>query len=345
MSSARGEELCRPEQSEGPAPAVARLTCRSFAALRTTAFCVAVLAGQARAQAVIPVQAGITLERDTVTVGDVVRLTVRIRAPRGATINFPAAVDSLGPVQSLEPPTVRDGADTAAAADRIATYRLAAWDIGQQPVKLGDVLVQTDDGERRVALVLPSLFVRTVLPADTTLRIPKPARPLLEPRVPVPWWWWALAALAALLIGILAWWIVRRRRGVAGGTGDPFLDANAAFARVEKLRLVEAGEPGRHAALMADVLRRYLAERHDVASLAQTSGELQAAVRSVPTVPHDALRGLFESVDPVKFANAPVGVERATAIGEEAKAIVRDEHQRAAALVVADTAAEKERAA
>lgn len=295
----------------------------------------------------IPVQAGITLEHDTVTIGDVVRLVVRVRAPHGATINFPAAVDSLGPVQSLEPPTVRNGggADTAAAADRIATYRLAAWDIGTQPIKLGDVLVQTDDGERRVALALPSLFVRSVLPADTTLRVPKPARPLLEARAPTPWWWWALGALAALLIGLLAWWIVRRRRGVVAGTGDPFVDANVAFERVERLRLIDAGEPGRHAALMTDVMRRYLAERLGVVSLAQTSGELLAAVRGAPTVPYDALRALFDSVDPVKFANAPLGADRARSIGEEAKAIVRDEHQRAAALAVGETAAEKERAA
>ena len=290
-------------------------------------------------------QAGITLERDTVTVGDVVRLVVRVRAPHGATINFPAAVDSLGPVQSLEPPTVRDGADTAAATDRIATYRLAAWDIGSQPVKLGDVVVQTDDGERRVALALPTLFVRSVLPADTTLRVLKPARPLLAARVPPPWWWWALAALAALVIGLLAWWIVRRRRGIARGTGDPFVDATASFARVERLRLIDAGEPGRHAALMTDVLRRYLADRLDVVSLAQTSGELLAAVRAAPTVPFDALRGLLDSVDPVKFANAPLGADRARAMGEEAKAIVRDEHQRAAELAVGETAVGEERAA
>ena len=317
--------------------------------MRTTCLCLAALlvapGASLAQQTVIPVQAGITLERDTVTVGDVVRLVVRVRAPHGATINFPAAVDSLGPVQSLEPPTVRDGADTAAAADRIATYRLAAWDIGKQPIKLGDVLVQTDDGERRVALVLPTLFVRSVLPADTTLRVPKPARPLLTARTLTPWWWWALAALAALLIGLLAWWMVRRRRGVAGGMVDPYVAANASFERVERLRLIEAGEAGRHSALMTDVVRRYLAERLDVASLAQTSGELLAAVRSAPTVPYDALHGLLDSVDPVKFANAPLDADRARVIGEEAKAIVRDEHQRAAALAVAETASEKERAA
>ena len=292
----------------------------------------------------IQVQAGTTLERDTVTVGDVVRLTIRVRAPLGATVGFPTAVDSTAVVQPLEAPTVRNGADSATSVDRIATYRLSAWDIGAQPIKLGDVTVQTDQGDRQVALTLPLLFVRSVLPADTALRVPRPARPILAVPSPIPWWWWAVGALALLLVGLLAWWIVRRRRGT-GVTGDPYLDANAEFDRVERLKLIDAGESGRHVALMTDVVRRYLAARLEPVSLALTSGELQAVVRSVPTVPHDALRSVFESVDPVKFANAPLSADRARAIGDEAKAIVRDEHQRAEALAAAEAASAKERAA
>ena len=289
----------------------------------------------AQAATRIPVQAGATLDRDSVTVGDVVRLTVRVRGPRNATINFPAAVDSLGPVQSLEPPVVRDGADTLDASDRIAVYRLAAWDVGRLQIRLGEVLVQTDDDERRVALPLPTLFVRSVLPADTSLRVPKPARPLLEPRAPAPWWWWLAAALAALGLGLGLWWWLRRRRGVQGPTGDPFADAEAAFARVERLRLVDAGEPGRHAALMTDVARRYLAGRFAHASLAHTSGELLAALRGEPTVPHERLRRLLDEVDRIKFAAAPVAPHGASALGAEARALVVAEHEQARKLAAA----------
>lgn len=283
------------------------------------------------ASSTIRVQAGAIVDRDTVTVGDVVRLTVRVRAPLGATVNFPTALDSLAPVQALEPPVVTNGTDST-VVDRVATYRLSPWDIGRQPIKLGDVVVQMDDGDRRVALVLPTLFVRSVLPADSALRVPKPARPLLGVRAPVPWWWWALAALAAVALGLLLWWWIRRRRRVERPTGDPFADAEAAFARIERLRLPDAGEPGRHAALMTDVVRRYLAARHDVATLAHTSGELLATVRGVPTVPFERLRHLLDEVDPVKFAAAPIAARRARELGDEAKAIVREEHQRTTAV-------------
>jgi hypothetical protein len=304
-------------------------------------------AQQAALATAIPVQAGATIDRDSVTVGDVVKLTVRVRAPLGAAINFPTGLDSVGPVQSLEPPTVRNGSDSVTAADRVATYRVAPWDIGSLQIRLGDVLVQNDEGERRIALQLPTLFVRTVLPADSTLRIPKPARELLEPRIPIPWWWWALAALAALVIGLGAWWWSRRRRRDDTPTGDPYADAESAFGRIERLGLVPAGEPGRHAALMTDVLRRYLAARVTGASLALTSGELLAAVRNAATVPYTRLDALLNIVDPIKFARAPITGADARAVGEEAQAIVRAEHAQAEAraAAAATTAGRSEAAA
>jgi hypothetical protein len=293
----------------------------------------------------IPVQAGATLERDSVTVGDVVRLVVRVRAPRGATINFPAAVDSLGPVQSLEPPTVRDGSDTLDATDRIATYRLAAWDVGTLPIRLGDVLVQTDDDERQVLLTLPSLTVRSVLPADSAQRIPKPARPLLPVQAPVPWWWWLIAAIAALMISLGAWWWRRRRAAALAPPGDPFGDAEHEFERIDRLRLVEAGEAGRHAALTADVMRRYLAERVEHASLALTSAELMAALRGAPGVSLDRVQRLLGAVDPIKFGAAPVSPADARVLGVEARAIVRAEHEHAVAVEAAAAAARGQGAA
>jgi hypothetical protein len=316
------------------------LACATLAVLSAAGRADAQTAAQQAALAtLIPVQAGATVDHDTVTVGDVVRLTVRVRGPLGATVNFPSGVDSLAPVQSLEPPRVANGADSLQAADRIAVYRVAAWDIGTQPIRLGDVLVQTDEGERRIALPLPSLFVKSVLPADTTQRTPKPARPLLAVRAPVAWWWWAIAAAAALLVALGVWWWMRRRRGALGPIGDPYADAQRDFERVERLGLVAAGEAGRHAVLMTDILRRYVAARLDAATLAHTSGELLRALRGAPTIAHDRLEQLLSTVDRVKFAAAPLGAEQARATGAEARALVDEEHARAEAIAVAAAAA------
>src|SRR4029079_14111011 len=73
----------------------------------------------------IPVKAGLTAAADSVRMGDPFRVTVGIRAPRGATIQFPRTIDSASAVQSLDPVVVRTSADTS-AAEQYADYRVAA---------------------------------------------------------------------------------------------------------------------------------------------------------------------------------------------------------------------------
>jgi hypothetical protein len=120
---------------------------------------------------------GITFERDSVTVGDVVRLTVRSRARW--------CDDQLSCSRRIR--SARASARAADGARRRDTHRRPtasrpiARRVGHrpQPIKLGDVLVQTDDGERRVALRCHRSSSKRVARRHT-LRVPKPARPLLE---------------------------------------------------------------------------------------------------------------------------------------------------------------------
>lgn len=274
----------------------------------------------------IPVKAGVTAAPDSVRIGDPFRVTVGIRAPRGATIQFPRTMDSAVAVQSLDPVVVRTSADTT-ATEQYADYRVAAWDVGSQPIRLAEVLVRVNGVERRVA-VSGSVFVRSVLPADTAQRIPKPPRALFEFSA-FPWWLWALIAAAIVAIGFLLWWWMRRRgrRPKPVITVDPFAYAESEFQRIEALGLIDAGERGRYVTLMVEVLRDYLAARHQQATLALTSTELHRAVRELPTVPQDRLIRLLTDADLVKFARRPVSSERAREIGREARAIVAKEHE------------------
>ena len=290
------------------------------------AACVALLgaAPAARAQPDAPrVQVGVTVEPDTVTVGRPFTVAVRVRAPLGATVEFPAAPDSTAPVQAIDPPAVGSGADSS-AVDRVARYRVAAWDTGDQPIVLAPVQVTVGGVTREYRIAPRDVHVRSVLPADTAQRVPKPARALFE--FPGLWWLpWLLGALVAALVGVLLWWWWRRRRVPAAPArrADPYAEAEARFARVDALRLVEAGERGRYVALTLEVVRDFLARRYPPASPSLTSRELLAAMAGERTLPLERLAGLLHEGDLVKFAQRPVTEERARSFGQESRALVR----------------------
>ena len=272
----------------------------------------------------IPVQAAVGIEPDTVRIGDPFLVEVGIRAPLGATIAFPAAPDSTGAVQGLDPVRVETRPDSGGVV-QWGYYRVAAWDVGDQPITLGDVVVTIGGRTRRIPIVGRKVFVASVLPADTAQRVPKPPRPLYEFAAPMWWLWLALAAVA-LLILLFWWWWRRRQRGRPVAVPDPFARAEREFARIQALRLIEAGERGRYVTLVVEVLRDYLAARYQKAPLSLTTTELLAALRGEGAVPNDQLMRVLTETDLIKFARRPVTAERAQEIGREARAIVAQEH-------------------
>jgi hypothetical protein len=291
-----------------------------------TSFCLLGLAlGSAAAAGAqqIAVKAGVTVAPDSVRIGDPFRITVGIRAPRGATIEFPKATDSTATVQSLDPVAVRTSADTT-AVEQYADYRVAAWDIGAQPIRLPDAIVRANGVERRIPLTA-NVFVKSLLPDDSTKRVPKPPRALYEFSV-FPWWIVALAAAIVAALLLLWWWFRRRRKPVVAVAVDPYVRAEAEFQRIEALGLLEAGERGRYVALMIEVLRDYLAARYAEATLSLTSTELQRSVRELPHLPQERLTRVLTEADLIKFARRPVTVERARDLGRDARAIVTQEH-------------------
>lgn len=269
-------------------------------------------------------QRAIVVQPETVTVGDPFTVTVRIRAPRGVDIGFPDAPDSAGAIEAVDPVQIVTASDSA-AVDQTATYRLTAWDTGRLPVALGNVRVSMGNNVRDVSLGGISVFVASVLPADTALHVPKPARDVMP--VPAPWWWWLLAALAvAIVVGLLWWWLRRRRGAQVFSPVDAYEEALAAFARVESLGLVAAGERGRYVALMVEVMREYLQRIDARADLSLTTSELLSAVSDVETIPQNRLAALLVEADLVKFARRPITAAHAAQLGAEARTLVDAVH-------------------
>jgi LPXTG-motif cell wall-anchored protein len=268
------------------------------------------------------VQMGVTIQPDTVTVGDPYLVMVRVRAPAGTRMAFPAPPDTGGTVEGVDPVIERAVTTDPNAEDRTAIYRLAAWDTGQVSVELGDVEL-TGAVERTLAIQDPTVFVRSVLPADTALQVPKEARDIFAAEG--SWWWLILLGLlAAAIIGVLFWWWWRRRKRPRPRlVEDPFVRAEREFAALADLGLPEAGEPGRHVALATEVLLDYLGGRVSEADPSFTTSELMRALIPRRELPLEALGHLLQEADLVKFARRPVSVERSHAFAAEALELVR----------------------
>jgi hypothetical protein len=267
------------------------------------------------------IQAGTTVRPETTTVGQHFVATVRVRAPRGAIVRFPARPDSSAQVDSAGAAT-RTDTTIDAFTESSVTYVLAAWDTGTQSLGLDSLTVSSAGEERTVALPGFKVYVRSVLPADTALRKPKPFRPALA--VPATdWLAWILAAAAAALAVTLFFVWRRWRRRVARGL-TPLQLAQREFARVESQRLVESGEYDRFAVEMVAVMRAYLAAVVPLASRSATTHELAVALRHATVVPVQRMIALLDAADLIKFARERPTAERAIEIGAEARRIVAE---------------------
>lgn len=271
------------------------------------------------------VQLGIAVRPETVTVGTRFIVAARVRAPEGATIAWPTAPDTT---ESLEIVSSRmiDSTTDSLRTEETARWRLAAWDTGTITIVFEDAVVTALDLERRVPL-RAHVYVRSVLPPDTALQVPKPPRDIMA--ADPPWWRWvALALLVAAIVSLLLWWYLRRRRRKPPPAPvDAMQYAEREFNRVERMGLLEAGERGRFVALMVEVLRDYLALRLPGAAPSLTSTELVRYLRSRSDLPVQRLATVLTEADLVKFARRPVTAERAREIGHEARAIVREVEQ------------------
>jgi hypothetical protein len=259
---------------------------------------------------------------ETVTVGSPFTVRIRVRAPKIASVRFPPVPDSGDGIAPIDPRAIEENADTA-VIDRTAVYRLVAWDVGPRTPIFGHIAVAAGGSEQRYGVVMPPVMVLSLLPADSSERVPREAR---EP-IPLPSGWWRWALIGALLAGGLLWYWYRRRRAAMRVTPPPdaFVSATASFAALEALNLIEAGEVGRHLIAHVDVVRAYVARRFPSAGESATASQCVAALAATdfPILPA-RLGGLLERDATVRFAGAALDVEDARALAKEARAIVRD---------------------
>jgi len=267
----------------------------------------------------LPLQMGYRVTPDTVLIGQPFNLFIKVVAPKGVRFDFPVGPDTttqngVRPIELRGEKLVTMLGDTA-----VALYHLVAWDIGTQPLRFPDVRVTFEGQERRPPLGGASVFVKSVLPADTSLRVPKPARPLIV--LPVFNWWLWLGLLAAAIAAVLLWLIWRRYRNRPKAPIDPYVRAQQEFARIEARRLLDVGRSADYFAAMVDVAREYLSARVPGVRPSDTTSELLRAMKPREGVEAELPR-LLERADLVKFARAEPSREEAREAGSTLRALV-----------------------
>jgi hypothetical protein len=295
-------------------------------------------------RAELSVQMGYRVSPDTVLIGQPFSLFIKVLAPKGVRFEFPTGPDTatqngVRPIELRGEKIVSMLGDTA-----VALYHLVAWDIGTQPLRIPDVRVTLEGQERRPTLGGASVFVKSVLPADTSLRVPKPARPLIV--LPVINWLLWLGLLAAAIAAVLLWWAWWRWRHRPKPPVDPYVHAQEEFARIEARHLLEDGQYSEYFTAMVDTTREYLAARVPGVRRSDTTSELLRAMK-----PRDGVEGvlpqLLDQADLVKFARADVALADARPAGSDLRAIVDSVEARVnpASPVAKRLAGTKERAA
>lgn len=256
-------------------------------------------------------------------VGEPITVELRVQAPRGTLVRFPVLPDTGTRIEPLDPRSVTGG-ETADGVEQVATYRLIAWDTGSVAPSFSDVTLERDGRVARYPVELGGLRIRSVLPADSAARQPKPARDPLDAPTML-WRWW----VAAVVVALLAFWgsRVARRRAREHATMDPgpLVRARAAFAHLRALDLSSAGEPGRHALSHGAVLRRYIAERWPTLPVSLTARELEQRLPATNlSVLPERVVSLAAALEPVAYAAAPIASGEAERLALESTTIVED---------------------
>jgi hypothetical protein len=270
------------------------------------------------------------VDRNEMTVGDPVQLTLEVTHPAGFQVVIPKLEQSWGPFEvrgqsQVATETNDDGTETTRQTVEVTLFDLGEFETPPLPLMIGDGSGQVLE---EVAPSVKLMVTPTLAEDDTALRDIKPQAGLAVPPV-WPWIAGALFAAAAAVIG--GWWLYRRWRGEpafrlprAVDNRPPWQVAYDELVRIEGLGLVEQGRFKEYYTLVTDCLRTYLEAQFDLSAFDRTTSELRPVLRRSELDADHAREflDLFMASDLVKFAKLTPDVREAMQLTGEARQLV-----------------------
>jgi len=245
---------------------------------------VVAVAGGGTAQAADPVNAAVTLDRASITVGDRIALSVIVDAEAGYALSDPTVAHQIGAFEIVE---TRASTRSTRGSQVRTTFRylITAWTVGELVLPTIEIAWAGPDGTKGVARTDEvAVHVASVVAANEDTSDIKP----LKPQLALPEAVWGrvgrvalgiVGAVAAAGLAALVFWLILRRRGVVA-LGENLTPAQRAVRDLGQLaeeRLPEQGRTAEHYERLATSLRRYAVDRFGIEP-GRTSREMREAL-------------------------------------------------------------------
>lgn len=294
----------------------------------------------------------VTPDRDQMTVGDPLKLTIQVTHPAGTQALLPELGDNWGAfeVHSQSPVDVIDNGDgTLTTRQTVEATLFAPGDYQTPPLA---VTIADANGDLSQAEAGPAaVTVASVLPAAPAGGGGEELRDIKsQASLPLPTDWLAIAAgmLGLAVVAGAGWWLFRRYGN--RGRLDNRSPQEVALDQLKRVRALDYPAQGRfkaHYSLVTDCLRDYLERQYDIPARDQTTTELKRALETTRMSEGyiQQFISLFADSDLVKFAKFTPTAEAARDLVDQAEQLVRETADEVARQAEVDRLAEEAQSA
>jgi hypothetical protein len=279
-------------------------------------------------QAADGVQITLTPDRNELTVGDPIQLTLEVTHPADTQVIIPKLDQVWGDLEVRGQSQATTEANDDGTVTTRQTIEATLFNLGEFETPPLPLTITDDAGQVReeTAPAVSLTVVSTLAPEDNELRDIKPQAGLA---VPATWPWIVGGLLLAVTVAVAGWWAYRRWRGVP--FLPPVVDNRPAWQvaydeliRIEGLGLLEQGRFKEYYTLVTDCLRTYLESQFRLGVFEHTTSELGVILRHSELAPDHArlFLELFSESDLVKFAKFTPDTETARRLTARARELV-----------------------
>ena len=286
---------------------------RAAAALAAAGLAFVLGGGGARAQEHVTAVANV--DRNLITIGDPIKLTIVVDVADGYRVSPPPRLARFGELTVLDALPILQSAPSARTTRYQFRYFVTSFELGDHAAPAFEFEYSTPAGVTDQVRTTPlAIRVRSVIRAGEDTSDIKPLKPQLE--LPgtatsrlVYWGSLAAALLAvAIAIGVVVWIARRRRpRDVARDlTRTPAQLAIVELRRIAALDLPVKGRRDEHYELVARALRRYLAAQYGIPAEHRTARELYRDMERADIERHlgAAIHEILRESEAVRFQRA-----------------------------------------